>query len=128
MDKKMYWFWMGVKYAFLIFVAGLMLWNGLNIETFSSVVSILAIVIFATYFTSQRKKKFPTDERTKTLGAYAAAYSWMSTLVIVSGFYIMSHYGHLNLSLAQALGFVFTTMIVTLLLFQVYFSKKGTVD
>lgn len=128
MDKKMYWFWMGVKYFFLLFVAALMLWNGLSIETFSSVVSVLTVFIFASYFTAQRKKKFPADERTKTLGAYAAAYSWMSTLVVVSGFYIMSHYGHLTLTVAEAMGYVFATMILTLLLFQIYFSRRGTVE
>ncbi|MHC1625278.1 MAG: hypothetical protein ACXQS2_04700, partial [Methermicoccaceae archaeon] len=68
------------------------------------------------------------DERTVRLGAYGISYSWLATLIFISILILLEELEALTLNTTHALGYTFLVMIVSAVVFQRYFFRKGDVQ
>lgn len=69
-----------------------------------------------------------SDERTKKLGAYAATYSWLLTLVLIAVLFWVDYFSIFKLTVTQALGTTLFVMVLSMNVFRWYFGRKGDVE
>ena len=69
-----------------------------------------------------------SDERTKKLGAYAATYSWLITLVLIAVLFGVDYFNIFKLTVTQALGTTLFVMVLSMNVFRWYFGRKGDVE
>jgi hypothetical protein len=68
------------------------------------------------------------DERTRKLGAYAATWSWFSTLTVASILFLMERWGTITVSADQVLEAMLLTLLGTIILFNAYYRKRGDAE
>ncbi len=75
-----------------------------------------------------RYKNMPEqDERTRKIGAFAAAYSWVVTIVFITVLFWLNHLEIWKMTVQQALGLTLYVMIFVTLIFQWHLKRKGDV-
>ena len=60
------------------------------------------------------RRRPASDERTAKLSAYAASWSWFSTVVVTSALFLLNYYGVVKADTTQALGLILLTLLATL--------------
>lgn len=76
-----------------------------------------------------RYKNMPErDERTRKIGAFAVAYSWVVTIVFVTVLFWLDHFEVWKMTVQQALGSTVYVMVFVALIFQWYLKRKGDVE
>lgn len=108
----------------------LILWSGANNTVrVSAVISMITTAIVIGFLRWKRMADVPeSDERTKKLGAYAATYSWLLTLVFITLLFWVDNLAVVKLTVTQALGTTLLVMLLTMSVFRWYFSRKGDVE
>ena len=77
--------WAVVQIALLAVLVFAVLWRGVNTRSVSTVISMITVVFVVWFLKWKRMGELPErDERTKKLGAYAATYSWLVTLMLIA--------------------------------------------
>jgi len=122
--------WMIAKIAILAVLMLSVLWSGLNTVSVSALISIVIAIILVSFIRWRRASGTPeSDERTKKLGAYAAAtYSWLLTLVLIAMLFWIDYFSVFKLTVAQALGTTLFVMVLSMNVFRWYFSRRGDVE
>lgn len=114
----------------LLLLAGL----SLQLQGISALISIPVMVagmIFllrAARILKEGKESVKGDERTRKLGAFASAYSWFLTLVLVCLLFWADYLELAEIPLQHALGLVIFFMIISLLGFRWHFTQKGDAE
>ena len=76
-----------------------------------------------------RYKNMPEqDERTRKIGAFAAAYSWVVTIVFITVLFWLNHLEIWKMTVQQALGLTLYVMIFVTLIFQWHLKRKGDAE
>ncbi|HHI04092.1 MAG TPA: hypothetical protein ENL45_00925 [Candidatus Woesearchaeota archaeon] len=76
-----------------------------------------------------RYKNMPErDERTRKIGAFAAAYSWVVTIVFITMLFWLNHLEIWKMTVQQALGLTLYVMIFVTLIFQWHLKRKGDAE
>ncbi len=76
-----------------------------------------------------RYKNMPErDERTRKIGAFAAAYSWVVTIVFITVLFWLNHFEIWKMTVQQALGLTLYVMIFVTLIFQWHLKRKGDAE
>ena len=86
---------------------------------------ILVIAIFSFFKRGDLPDK---DERTKKLSAYGITYSWLLTLVVITGLSLIQNLGLIQLSVELVLGVLLFFMIISANVFRWYFMQKGDIE
>lgn len=87
------------------------------------------IVFVATVFRLVRRGDIPDrDERTKKLAAHGIAYSWLSTLVLITVLVWIDYFRLAELTVSGVLGILLFFMIISANVFRWYFMQKGDVE
>jgi peptidoglycan biosynthesis protein MviN/MurJ (putative lipid II flippase) len=121
--------WMLTQAAILAVLLLVVLWSGANTISVSAAMSMIIAVLIVWVVRSKRTAELPeADERTKKLGAYAATYSWLLTLVLIAVLFWVDYFSVVALTVAQALGTTLFVMVLSMNVFRWYFSRKGDVE
>ncbi len=118
--------WIITKVVVLVIFAGLVFVAEAATYAVPVIVSMLVAFMIAAS-ARLRKKAYRRDERTKKVGAYAAAYSWMITLMTVSFLFWVEHLGLYGLTVKQVVLIIGAVMLITQISFQWHFMRKGDV-
>ena len=120
--------WLGVQIALLAVLVFAVLWRGMNTGSVSIVISMITVVLVVWFLKWKRMSELPErDERTKKLGAYAATYSWLVTLMLIAVLFWVDYLAVVTLTVTQVLGVTLLVMVLSLNLFRWYFLRKGDV-
>ncbi|MBN1455956.1 MAG: hypothetical protein JW945_06880 [Methanomicrobia archaeon] len=126
-DKRM--LWLMVWIALLAVILFMVIWHGVNTISVSMVISMIIAVLLAWFVRWRRMGELPErDERTKKLGAYAATYSWLVTLVLIAVLFWVDYLAVVKLTVTQVLSVTLLVMVLSLNLFRWYFSRRGDVE
>ena len=129
MKKQTKTMWMLARAAILAVLLFVVLWSGVNTVSVSAVISMIIAVLIVWVVRWRRTVDVPeSDERTKKLGAYAATYSWLLTLVLIAVLFWIDYFTVVTLTVAQALGTTLFVMVLSMNVFRWYFSKRGDVE
>jgi hypothetical protein len=129
MKKRTKAWWLFVKVAVLTALMLAVLWRGVNTVSVSAVISMIIAAIVIGFLRWKRAAEVPeSDERTKKLGAYAATYSWLFTLVLIAVLFWVDYFSIVTLTVTQALGTTLFVMVLSMNVFRWYFGKKGDVN
>jgi hypothetical protein len=129
MKKRTKAWWLIAKVAVLAALMLAVLWRGVNTVSVSAVISMIIAAIIAGFVRLKRAAEVPeSDERTKKLGAYAATYSWLFTLVLIAVLFWVDYFTVVKMTVAQALGTTLFVMVLSMNMFRWYFSRRGDVD
>jgi len=121
--------WMIAQAAVLAALLLAVLWSGANTVSVSAMMSMIIAVLIVWVVRWKRTVDVPErDERTRKLGAYAAAYSWLLTLVLIAVLFWVDYFTVVTLTVAQALGATLFVMVLSMNVFRWYFSGKGDVE
>jgi hypothetical protein len=121
--------WMLTQAVILAVLLLAVLWSGANTVSVSAVISMIIAVLVVWVVRWKRTVDVPErDERTKKLGAYAATYSWLLTLVLIAVLFWVDYFMVVELTVAQALGTTLFAMVLSMNVFRWYFSRKGDVE
>ena len=127
-DKKRI-LWLMVQIAVLALLMLAVLWHGVNTRSVSTVISVITVVLLIWFFRWKRTADDPeSDERTKKLGAYAATYSWLVTLMFIALLFWVDNLAMVTLTVMQALGTTLLVMLLTMSVFRWYLNRKGDVE
>jgi hypothetical protein len=129
MKKRPKTMWVIVQAAILAALLLAVLWSGANTVSVSAMMSLIIAVLIVWVVRLKRTVDVPeSDERTKKLGAYAATYSWLLTLVLIAVLFWVDYFTVVTLTVAQALGTTLFVMVLSMNVFRWYFSGKGDVE
>lgn len=121
--------WLVVQLALLAVLMLAVLLRGVNTRSVSIVISMITAVFVAWFVKWKRMGELPDrDERTKKLGAYAATYSWLVTLVLIAVLFWVDYLAVVKLTVTQVLGVTLLVMVLSLNFFRWYFLRKGDVE
>lgn len=73
------------------------------------------------------EERYKGDERTRKIGAYAAAYSWFFTILAISVIFWADYLGLRKFTGQEALGAVMLFMVASLILSRWHIARKGDV-
>jgi hypothetical protein len=129
MKKRPKTMWMIVQAAVLAALLLAVLWSGANTVSVSAMMSMIIAVLIVWVVRWKRTVDVQeSDERTRKLGAYAATYSWLLTLVLIAVLFWVDYFTVVTLTVAQALGATLFVMVLSMNVFRWYFSGKGDVE
>jgi hypothetical protein len=129
MKKRPKTMWMIVQAAVLAALLLAVLWSGANTVSVSAMMSMIIAVLIVWVVRWKRTVDVQeSDERTRKLGAYAATYSWLLTLVLIAVLFWVDYFTVVTLTVAQALGATLFVMVLSMNVFRWYFSRKGDVE
>jgi hypothetical protein len=129
MKKRPKTMWMIAQAAVLAALLLAVLWSGANTVSVSAMMSMIIAVLIVWVVRWKRTVDVPErDERTRKLGAYAATYSWLLTLVLIAVLFWVDYFTVVTLTVAQALGATLFVMVLSMNVFRWYFSGKGDVE
>jgi hypothetical protein len=121
--------WVVVQAVILAVLMLAVLWRGVNTRSVSTVISIITVVLIIWFVRWRRTAELPEhDERTKKLGAYAATYSWLLTLVFIALLFWVDNLAVVKLTVMQALGVTLLVMLLSMSIFRWYFLRRGDVE
>lgn len=121
--------WLVVQIALVAALVLTVLWRGVNTQSVSIVISMVIAVFIVWFVQWKRMAELPDrDERTKKLGAYAAAYSWLVTLVLVAVLFWVDYLAVVKLTVTQVLSVTLLVMVLSLNVFRWYFLRRGDMD
>ena len=75
-----------------------------------------------------RRGKPRGDERTRKLSAYAASWSWFSTLTVASILFLLERWGIITVSADLVLQAMLLTLLGTIILFSAYYRNRGDTE
>lgn len=103
--------------GFIVILIGLGLLGISNqaAEIASTLISFGAVLVLVSLIVSRRREAIPQDERTRAVGAKAASYSWMFTLIALSVLVWVDQLKIAVLNSQQTLGVLLIVMIVSML-------------
>ena len=117
--------WLLVKAAIVtLFISIIVL---AEISTYTIAITIIFILCIMILFTKKMKSAYVRDERTKKLGAFAAAYSWMLTLIVISVIFWIDHLNLYILTVKETVLITGAVMIFSQIFVQLFFMRKGDV-
>lgn len=117
--------WLLVKAAIVtLFISIIVL---AEISTYTIAITIIFILCIMILFTKKMKSAYVRDERTKKLGAFAAAYSWMLTLIVISLIFWIDHLNLYILTVKETVLITGAVMIFSQIFVQLFFMRKGDV-
>ncbi len=121
--------WLVVQLALLAVLMLAVLLRGVNTRSVSIVISMITAV-FVVWFVKWKRmgELSDRDERTKKLGAYAATYSWLVTLVLIAVLFWVDYLAVVKLTVTQVLGMTLLVMVLSLNIFRWYFLRRGDVE
>jgi O-antigen/teichoic acid export membrane protein len=129
MKKQTKAWWLIAKGAVLAALMLAVLWRGVNTVSVSAVISMIIAAIVVGFLRWKRTAEVPEgDERTKKLGAYAATYSWLLTLVLIAVLFWVDYFTVVKMTVAQALGTTLFVMVLSMNMFRWYFYRRGDVE
>lgn len=120
--------WTVVRIALIIGMLFLLLWTGINETSVSMAANILIVIVIISFLRYRYPERYQKDERTKKLSSYAASWSWLITLVTIALLFWLLYLDIFELSATQVLSIVLFVMILTLIVFYWYFSRKGDME
>ena len=88
----------------------------------------LATTITGIYSHSKYGVQAEFDERTRKISAAAVKYSWFITLTFVGVLGFLDYFSPLEMTVKKVLSTVILVMIGTMIVFYVYFARKGDVE
>jgi UDP-N-acetylmuramyl pentapeptide phosphotransferase/UDP-N-acetylglucosamine-1-phosphate transferase len=129
MKKQTKAWWLIAKGAVLAALMLAVLWRGVNTVSVSAVISMIIAAIVVGFLRWKRTAEVSEgDERTKKLGAYAATYSWLLTLVLIAVLFWVDYFTVVKMTVAQALGTTLFVMVLSMNMFRWYFYRLGDVE
>jgi hypothetical protein len=121
--------WLVVQIALLAVLMLAVLWRGVNTRSASMLISMITAVLVIWFVRWKQTGELPDrDERTKKLGAYAATYSWLVTLVLIAVLFWVDYLAVVKLTVTQVLGVTLLVMVLSLNLFRWYLLRWGDVE
>ena len=118
-------------FGILLVLAGIALQStGIAVESTAVVALVSAgvvMVIVAVITGFSRQGEVLSDERTKRIGAYGAAYSWALTSVLILAFLWLDFLGLASFDLQGTLLVLLFTMLLSARIFQWYLFRQGDV-
>lgn len=95
----------------------------------SGIITIGMIMIIIGTIQMIKKKQGPTkDELTRKIADRAAAYSWITTLIILMIIYWLNFFETIIFTVNSVIAITYTVMVATMLIFQRIYWKKGDVE
>ncbi len=92
----------------------------------SGIVTIGMVMIIVGFLHGLRKNEgVRKDERTRKIANQAAAYSWVTTLLVLMIAYWLHHFEAVRFSVNGIIALAYVTMIATMIGFQQYYHRKG---
>lgn len=92
---------------------------------FNAGLIFFVIIVFSLF----KKGDLPDrDERTKKMSAYGITYSWLVTLVVITGLSMGQYLRLINLTAEEVLGILLFFMIISANIFKWYFLQKGDIE
>jgi hypothetical protein len=115
--------WLLTKAAIITIFVTIIVLAEINIYAVTVATTMMVCVMIM--LAKRMRKAYPRDERTKKLGAYAAAYSWIITLLTASFLFWVDHLSLYSLTVKQAILIIGAVMLGSQILIQWHFMRRG---
>ena len=86
------------------------------------------IIAIRGYLLQKNPQKLKKDERSRKIGAWAASYSWIITIIVLMVLFWINKLNLFPLSIDTVIGLIYLTMIVSLVVYKHYFNNKGDIE
>jgi hypothetical protein len=135
-NNKVIWMKKEYKYRLMfgpaILLLGIVLqtfWSGLDSLIPTTLMVVGLVLLVNGVFRHLKYGEMPErDERTRKIGAFAIAYSWLVTMIFIALLIWLDHFNLLKMTAPQALGLTIFMMIIAALIFQWHLKRKGDVE
>ena len=119
--------WLIFKATLILVMLGLMFFKEINEQLITIAISMIMVMILITFLRFKYPEKYKKDERLEKLSAYAVSWSWTVSLMIVTFVYWLNYLDYISLTADQIITIIFLTMVITIVLFRIYFMRKADI-
>lgn len=113
------------QFLVLAGIIALLFWKRPLEEAISTSLTILLTVALILFLRSKYPERYQKDERTIKASSYAASWSWLATLIVVSLLFWIDYLSIAKIEVSTAILMIFATQILSLLAFRWYFTWRG---
>jgi len=117
--------------GFLIMLFGIFLEYLFEIDKMITIVLINSgaiLVIYNLYYHIKYREVPSKDERIRKIANAGLAYSWVMTFLIITAIFWIDYFKLLEITVQHVVGIIYFGMIISALIFQMYFKKMGDVE
>jgi len=105
----------------------LLLLVGITEATLSVSFTMIMVLLILVIFKTKNPGLYSKDERTIKLSSFAASWSWMVTIIVVSLLFWIEYTGVIQLTSYEMIAYIFITMVGSIVAFRFYFMHMGDV-
>lgn len=104
------------------------IWKGVY-SLITSLLTLFGLILIITSVLRHLKFRYEPekDERTTKIGVFAMAYAWLVAVAFAGLLLWLDKYNLVKMTVPQALISTFSASVLTALVFQLYFRRKGDV-
>lgn len=120
--------WFYLKIIIIGIMIGLLLMSDPGSGQVSIISAIIVTIVVLTVFRRKHPENYQKDERTRRIGAYAAAWSWQISFFFVAMLYWLYYLDMIAWSAEVVISAVFVIMIASVLASRAYLMRRGDVS
>ena len=115
--------WALAQFAILAVIIAGLFWMRPFDEAFSTSTTILLTVAVIFFLRSRYPERYQKDERTIKTSSYAASWSWLVILIMVSVLFWIDYLSILEFEASDVILTIFLTQIISILVYRWYFAR-----
>ncbi len=119
--------WLIGKFVIIVIMLALLLIKKRDAQSFGVAIGMIVGIVAITFFRFKNPEKYKSDERLEKLGSRATLWSWTITFIVVISIYWLEYLEFISLTATHIITIVFWTMVITIILFRIYFIRKSDV-
>uniref|UniRef100_A9AAV2 Uncharacterized protein n=1 Tax=Methanococcus maripaludis (strain C6 / ATCC BAA-1332) TaxID=444158 RepID=A9AAV2_METM6 len=117
--------------GFLIMLFGIFINYMFEVNSLLTAILINAgviLIIYNLYLHIKYRETPSKDERIRKIANAGLAYSWVFTFLIMNLIFWVDYFKWFEITVAQVIGIIYFVMLISALLFQQYFKRKGDIE
>ncbi len=117
--------WLVFKVTMIAVMLSLLLWFRFDQMSITISASIFLSMAAIMMMRKRYPERYRKDERTQKVSAYAASWSWMVTLLVVTFLFWFDYLGMNIFTAGQTITVVFLTMVASIIAFRIIAFRRG---